>query len=182
MFSYCPFIPLIFTSVIAAISIYGNCVSAGIIFDRKQTVEFQPLSWGIPTLRPATLSRTENSYGYVPIKMRHEWLQNKFSNNLTLYIVDAASRLSTKTNDWTSSKTPQRHSISLASPLGCRLARSLSFSLSQGLYFGIRDNRRIGLGNVMGSRNRGYAIRQSKNQRLDGNRKKSDTSLEAIAN
>ncbi|KAL1998145.1 hypothetical protein VTN02DRAFT_6786 [Thermoascus thermophilus] len=138
-----------------------------------------------------TSDRTENSYGYIPLKMNRDWLQGKPRNSLTLYIIE---------NDPTSDERasarqgptielvprpvehykppPPTPFNKLGLLVGLPVSLGVVLFVVAGLYFGMRKNRRIGLGNVMGSRNQGYGTRQSKIRRLAGSRRKGAVRLD----
>ncbi|KAJ9234917.1 hypothetical protein C8Q69DRAFT_509274 [Paecilomyces variotii] len=126
-----------------------------------------------------TSDRTENSYGYIPLKMRQEWLQGKARNNLTLYIIENEPTSNQRASYRQGPRVqlthrriehykppPQTPYNKLGLILGLPISVSAVLLVIAGLYFGMRKNRTIGLGNVMGPGNRGYGIRQSKIQRL----------------
>ncbi|KAL1983427.1 hypothetical protein VTN96DRAFT_10333 [Rasamsonia emersonii] len=127
-----------------------------------------------------TSDRTENGYGYVPIKMQKEWLQGKFYNNLTLYIIEnnpeSGQRTSYREGPTITLlpkpvehyKPPPPTSFNkLGLVVGLPISLSVIILVVAGLFFGMRKSRQIGLGNVMGPRKNGYGIQQSKIQRLD---------------
>ncbi|KAL1864961.1 hypothetical protein Plec18167_009570 [Paecilomyces lecythidis] len=126
-----------------------------------------------------TSDRTENSYGYIPLKMRQEWLQGKARNNLTLYIIENEPTSNQRASYRQGPRVELMHRRvehykpppptpynKLGLILGLPISVSAVLLVVAGLYFGMRKNRRIGLGNVMGPGNHGYGIRQSKIQRL----------------
>ncbi|KAL1969544.1 hypothetical protein VTN77DRAFT_8982 [Rasamsonia byssochlamydoides] len=131
-----------------------------------------------------TSDRTENGYGYVPIKMQKEWLQGKFYNNLTLYIIEnnpeSDQRASYREGPTITLlpkpvehyKPPPPTSFNkLGLIVGLPVSLSVITLVVAGLFFGMRKSRQIGLGNVMGSRRKGYGVQQSKIQRLGGRSK-----------
>lgn len=133
-----------------------------------------------------TSPKTPNSYGYVTIQMEEAWLQGKSRNNLTLFIVEidpvADQRASVLEGPTVSlihqppthyappppTKAPNRLGLILGLPIG--LGAFLVVLL--GLCIGMRGHRKIGLGNAMGSRSKGYADSRSRIERLGGGRKK----------
>jgi hypothetical protein len=71
-------------------------------------------------------------------------------------------------------KGPNKEGLIIGLPVG------LGFVLLVvvGLFFGMRKQRQIGLGNIMGRRNRGYGVGKSKRQRLGLGSKKGAIRLE----
>ena len=127
-----------------------------------------------------TSEKTENSYGYITLHMEKEWLQGKPSHELTLYIVEVGP-----SSNQTASvqqgppialhKRPPEHykppprlpPSKLALYVGVPVSMAVVLGIVGGLYFGMRDSRRIGLGNIMGSCRKGYGIGKSKSQRVN---------------
>ncbi|PYI02175.1 hypothetical protein BO78DRAFT_400691 [Aspergillus sclerotiicarbonarius CBS 121057] len=135
-----------------------------------------------------TSDKTDNSYGYTHIHMRQAWLQGKQRNPLTLYIIelDAVSdkRASARQGPTvTLYPKPVDHRIppprarfnKLALYIGLPVSLSVVILVVAGLYFGMRESRRIDLGNIMGP---GYGIRKSKIQRLGRSREQGGLALE----
>ncbi|RAL04010.1 DUF4448 domain-containing protein [Aspergillus ibericus CBS 121593] len=127
-----------------------------------------------------TSDKTDNSYGYTHINMRQAWLQGKQQNLLTLYIIelDAVSdkRASARQGPTvTLSSKPVDHRIRPPRPpfnklglyIGLPVSLSVVILVVAGLYFGMRESRRIDLGSIMGP---GYGIRKPKIQRLGRSR------------
>ncbi|RAH71604.1 DUF4448 domain-containing protein [Aspergillus aculeatinus CBS 121060] len=139
-----------------------------------------------------TSERIDNSYGYTHIHMREDWLQGKQRNALTLYIIelDAVSdkRASIRQGPTVllhirptehRKPSPQLSFNRLALYIGLPVSLGVVVLVVAGLYFGMRESRRIDLGNIIGSRDKGYGIAKSKEQRLGskaGNREESETS------
>lgn len=105
-----------------------------------------------------TSDRTENSYGYIPVHMQKHWLQGEPSNPLTFYIIelDASSnrRASVRQGPTiTLQRKPVQHHRPTPPPPFNRLALIIGLPVSlavmvlvvAGLYFGMRDSRRIGV-------------------------------------
>ncbi|RAH58078.1 hypothetical protein BO85DRAFT_449182 [Aspergillus piperis CBS 112811] len=127
-----------------------------------------------------TSDKTDNSYGYTHIHMQQEWLQGKQQNPLTLYIIELDS-VSDKRASARRGPTvvlhpkPVQHRLfprptsfnKLGLYIGLPVSLSVVILVVAGLYFGMRDSRRIDLGNIGGP---GYGIRKSKGQRLGRNR------------
>lgn len=126
-----------------------------------------------------TSERTENSYGYIPLKMREEWLQGKTRNTLTLYIIENEPASNQRASYRQGPRVALMHKRvehykpppptpynKLGLILGLPISLGAVLLVVAGLYFGMRKNRRIELGNIMGPGSRGYGIRQSKIQRL----------------
>jgi len=132
-----------------------------------------------------TSEKTENSYGYIPLKMNKDWLQGKSRNKLTLYIIEndpASDQRASARQGPTIELVPRPVEHYKPPPptpfnklgliIGLPVSLGVVLLVVAGLFFGMRKNRRIGLGNVMGSRNGGYGIRQSKIRRLGGGKRK----------
>ncbi|KAF9890163.1 hypothetical protein FE257_006324 [Aspergillus nanangensis] len=135
--------------------------------------------------------KTDNSYGYISLHMEDEWLQEKPENALTLYIIEfeptSGHRASARQGPTITlhSKTADHYKPPPAVPvnktalyIGLPVGLGVCILVVAGLYFGMRDRRRIGLGNVMGNRRTGYGIGKSKHQLLLG----SETELESPGN
>ncbi|PWY87682.1 hypothetical protein BO70DRAFT_421622 [Aspergillus heteromorphus CBS 117.55] len=136
-----------------------------------------------------TSERTDNSYGYTHIHMRQEWLQGRHRNLLTLYIIEldpiSDKRASARRGPTiTLYPKPVEHRIppprvrfnKLALYIGLPVSFSVVVFVVAGLYFGMRESRRIDLGYVARP---GYGIGKSKIQRLgrhEGERNGSDCS------
>ncbi|KAL9618162.1 MAG: hypothetical protein Q9160_007112 [Pyrenula sp. 1 TL-2023] len=115
--------------------------------------------------------KVENRYGYVIVEMKNDWLQGTDSNNLTFYMVqgDPASeervknvvgpmvKLTEKPKEHLKAppKTPPPDKLGLF--IGLPVGLAIFIVLVGGLMFGMKGHRRIGLGNVMGRRGKGYA-------------------------
>ena len=126
-----------------------------------------------------TSARVDNSYGYVPIHMSGEWLQGKSQNALTLYIIElepasdrrASAQQGPTITLHTKPMERYRHPPPLpfnkvALYIGLPVSLGVVITVVAGLFFGMRESRRIGIGNIMGSRGKGYGIRKSKFERL----------------
>ncbi|KAF7586920.1 hypothetical protein BBP40_008012 [Aspergillus hancockii] len=126
-----------------------------------------------------TSERTDNSYGYLPLYIRKEWLQGKRQNKLTLYLVEldpaSGTRASVRKGPMiTLHPKPTEHYKpsppmafnKAALYIGLPVSLGVVIIVVAGLFFGMRKSRRIGLGSVMGSRGKGYGVRKSKSQRL----------------
>ncbi|KAK2736479.1 hypothetical protein FQN57_000735 [Myotisia sp. PD_48] len=127
-----------------------------------------------------TSLRTPNQYGYVPITMKKAWLQGETSNNLTIFLVQydevMNERISTHKGPKVSLTTeiPKHHPPPPPTPapneLGLKVGLPVTlgavFVVAIGLCVGMRKHRRIGLGNIMGSRNKGYGTGKSRAERL----------------
>jgi len=116
--------------------------------------------------------------------MDKAWLQEKSRNNLTLYIVqfdptsnqrvvDVAGPMISLTNKPVkpyppppATAVPKKLGLIIGVPLGL----AVIFLIACGLCFGMRQHRRIGLGNIMGS-GKGYGSAKSRIQRLGGKRR-----------
>ncbi|EER45364.1 conserved hypothetical protein [Histoplasma capsulatum H143] len=131
-----------------------------------------------------TSDRTENSYGFVTIQMDKVWLHGESRNNLSVYLVeyDPASKERAKTvagpiislinNPGKHYPPPPPTAVpnKLGLMIGLPVALGVIFVVLLGLYFGMKKNRRIGLGNIMGSRAKGYGGGKSRIERLGGGR------------
>lgn len=128
-----------------------------------------------------TSAKTANSYGYIPLHMQSEWLQGRKRNSLTLYIIELdstsnrrASVLQGPTITLHPRPTehykppPQLPFNKRALAIGLPVGLAAVVLIVGGLYFGMRESRRIRVGNAMGSRGKGYGVGQSKNERLAG--------------
>jgi hypothetical protein len=126
-----------------------------------------------------TSERTDNSYGYLPLHMRKEWLQGKVKNQLTLRLVEldpaSGTRASVRKGPMITlhprliehyEPSPPMAFNKAALYIGLPVSFGVVIMVVAGLFFGMRQSRRIGLGSVMGSRGEGYGVRKSKNQRL----------------
>jgi Ykl077w/Psg1 (Pma1 Stabilization in Golgi) len=106
--------------------------------------------------------KIKNSDGYVPIKMQNAWLENKLSNNLTLYIIGndpAPERGASYRRGPTielvrhpiehykppSSTSPDKLGLIIGLPVSACLVTIVVVVL----YFRIRKHRKIELGDVM---------------------------------
>lgn len=126
-----------------------------------------------------TSEKTANSYGYITLYMRKEWLQAKSRNYLTLYIIEldptSGRRASARQGPTITlhpkpiehyKPPPQLPYNRLALLIGLPVSLAVVILVVAGLFFGMRERRKIAVGNIMGSRDKGYAIGKSKNQRL----------------
>ncbi|PYH45220.1 DUF4448 domain-containing protein [Aspergillus saccharolyticus JOP 1030-1] len=126
-----------------------------------------------------TSERIDNSYGYTHIHMREEWLQGKQWNALTLYIIelDAVSDKRASARQGPTillhlrptehhKPSPQLPFNRLALYIGLPVSLGIVVLVVAGLYFGMRESRRIDLAKIKVSRGKGYGIAKSKDQRL----------------
>lgn len=126
-----------------------------------------------------TSERTDNSYGYIPMHMHEEWLQGKSQSALTLYIIEldlvSDRRASVQqgptvilrhkpAEHWRPS--PQLPFNRIALYIGLPVSLAVVVAVVLGLFFGMRNRRRIGIGNIMGSRGSGYGVGKSRDQRM----------------
>ncbi|PGH09062.1 hypothetical protein GX51_00815 [Blastomyces parvus] len=124
----------------------------------------------------------ENGYGFVTIEMDKAWLQGNSRNNLTVFIVEynpgskeraktVAGPLISLINKPGKNLPPPPHTPvpnKTGLMIGLPVALVVFFLILLGLCFGMRKNRRIGLGNIMGSRGKGYGGGKSRIERLGG--------------
>ena len=141
-----------------------------------------------------TSERTDNSYGYVPLRMQKEWLQGKPHNTLTLYIIELDStsdrRASAKqgptvvllSNSAEHYKPPPPLPFNkLALMIGLPVSVGVVVLLVCAVSFGMWKSRKTGIEHIRASRNKGYGVGKSKNQRM-GNRKNAlDIEADALA-
>ncbi|KAF2460456.1 hypothetical protein BDY21DRAFT_369466 [Lineolata rhizophorae] len=125
-------------------------------------------------------AKLPKEYGYTAIEMKESYLQSFDRFNLTFLLRNYAADADADSS-WfdgplvqlqhrpprhyepqTVNKNPDKLSLIIALPL---VLGSL-FIVVCGLYFGMRKQRKIGLGNIMGKRNKGYGIGKSRRQRL----------------
>ncbi|KAF2272857.1 uncharacterized protein EI97DRAFT_198068 [Westerdykella ornata] len=124
--------------------------------------------------------KTKNSWGYVAVTTEKEWLQGYAMFNLTFSAVmvdeDSGNRKAQSFDGplITLQNEPPRH---LPPPeknklhkegllIGLPVGLGFVLLVVIGLYIGMRKHRIIGLGNIMGRRNRGYGTHKSRRQRL----------------
>ncbi|KAF2470649.1 uncharacterized protein BDR25DRAFT_342938 [Lindgomyces ingoldianus] len=126
-------------------------------------------------------AETENSWGFVSVTMKKEWMQGYDAYNLTFYAISFEANNPLKksipykgptvllTNKPPShyqppqrTKTPNKLGLMIGLPV------SLGFVVVVviGLFVGMRKHRTIGLGNIMGRRNKGYGVGKSRRQRM----------------
>ncbi|THC95612.1 hypothetical protein EYZ11_004927 [Aspergillus tanneri] len=131
-----------------------------------------------------TSEKTGNSYGYIPLHMREDWLQGKSQNELTLYIIELDLKSDRRANAQQGptvtlrrkpvehhKPSPQLPFNRLALYIGLPVSLAVVIAVVAGLFFGMQERRKIGLGNVMGSRGSGYGVGKSRDQRLRHNKK-----------
>lgn len=130
-----------------------------------------------------TSDRTPNKIGFIALKMDKAWLKDEARNNLTLQLINynlATDDHSIKKQGPTISltKKPVKHyppppptkPNKLGLTVGLPVALVVVFAIALGLCFGMRKHRRIGLGNIMGGRKKGYrgrGRRPDRSVRLD---------------
>ncbi|KAF2866070.1 hypothetical protein BDV95DRAFT_611947 [Massariosphaeria phaeospora] len=124
--------------------------------------------------------KLDSTEGYIAVQMQKDWMQTFDMYNLTFAAVvsepnnpSAAAKAIdgpsfTLQNEPPHHYEPPKRVGPNKSGLMIGLPVSLGFLLFVivGLWFGMRKHRTIGLGNVMGRRNRGYGTRKSKRERL----------------
>ncbi|PTU24281.1 hypothetical protein P175DRAFT_0505957 [Aspergillus ochraceoroseus IBT 24754] len=139
-----------------------------------------------------TSKRTANSYGYIPIHMRYEWLQGKANNSLTLYIIEldpTLDRRASARQGPTIMLRPKPLNYSKPSPpatfnklalyIGLPVSLAVVVAVVAGLVCGMRKNRMFIMRTFTQLRNKGYGIGKSKTQRLENDRKQSSDSDES---
>lgn len=140
-----------------------------------------------------TSERTDNSYGYIPLRMRSEWLQGKSRNSLTLYIIELDStsdrRASARQGPTvTLHPRPVEHYQAppplpfnkLALIIGLPVSLGVVILIVSGLFFGMRRTRKIGVEHARKSRGKGYGIGKSKNQRMGFSKWKAGDDADAL--
>ncbi|KAI9038909.1 DUF4448 domain-containing protein [Aspergillus affinis] len=135
-----------------------------------------------------TSEKTDNSYGYIPMHMHGEWLQGKSQNALTFYIIELDLESDRRANaqqgptiilrhkpveHWQPS--PQLPFNKMALYIGLPVSLAVVVAVVLGLFFGMQNRRKIGIGSIMGSRGAGYAVGKSRNQRMGQNQKESES-------
>ncbi|KAF2107297.1 hypothetical protein BDV96DRAFT_653888 [Lophiotrema nucula] len=125
--------------------------------------------------------QTDNSWGFVAFTTKKEWLQGYSQYNLTFTALnfeatDPAKQadaiegpLITLTNEPPNHYTPPEHTKTPNKEglmIGLPVALGFVLLVVIGLWFGMRKHRTIGLGNIMGRRNKGYGVGKSRRQRL----------------
>lgn len=131
----------------------------------------------------------DSGWGFVAVEMKEEWLQGYSRFNLSVvmayYETDAENARTEDGPLLQLRKAPVRHlpppphnklnkeGLTIGLPVGLGVV----FLIMGGLFFGMRSQRRIGLGNVMG-RKSGYGARQSRRQRLGLGKKAGAIQLE----
>jgi Ykl077w/Psg1 (Pma1 Stabilization in Golgi) len=127
-------------------------------------------------------SRTDNVLGFVSITMNKDWLQGASWNNLTLRLIAATTdgesakflsgplvQLGKKPGEHlpaysTPTKAPSKLGLIIGLPVAFVIVGLLTF----GLWWSVRKQRHIGIGNVMSRSRHGYGSRKSRRQRLGG--------------
>ena len=141
-----------------------------------------------------TSERTDNSYGYVPLYMRKEWLQDKPHNTLTFYIIELDS-----TSDRRASARQGPTVVLLPKPVEHyksppplpfnKLALIIGLPVSVGvvilivcaLSLGMWRSRKTGIEHIRASRTKGYGIGKSKDQRMGGRKNTINEEANALA-
>lgn len=128
-----------------------------------------------------TSERTDNSYGYIPLHMRKEWLQDKPRNTLTLYIIELDSisdrRASARQGPTVMllpkpvehyKPPPPLPFNKLALIIGLPVSVGVVILIVCALSIGMWRSRKNGIEHIRAPRNKGYGIGKSKNQRMGG--------------
>ncbi|GME22206.1 uncharacterized protein LTHEOB_6138 [Neofusicoccum parvum] len=133
-----------------------------------------------------------NKIGATAVDMKEEWLQGYTAYNLTFFalhfdsVADNPVTIYDGPTVQLKAKPPHHYEpppvTKVPNELGLKVGLPVCLGfvviVVAGLFFGMRKQRRIGLGNVMG-RNRGYGSRKSRRQRLGfGGPKKEDALLQ----
>ncbi|KAF2185185.1 hypothetical protein K469DRAFT_707967 [Zopfia rhizophila CBS 207.26] len=123
---------------------------------------------------------TENSWGVATVTMKKEWMQGYSRYNLTFFALNYEGDDPTKQSTPFKGPTielrnqPPRHyappkPTKMPNKLGLMIGLPVSlgfvFVVVVGLYLGMRSQRKIGLGNIMG-RKKGYGVGKSRRQRM----------------
>ncbi|PGH27299.1 hypothetical protein AJ80_01009 [Polytolypa hystricis UAMH7299] len=132
-----------------------------------------------------TADPRENRYGYVTITMEKGWLQDQSRNNLTVYLVELDPNSDARAKPVTGpiislvnkpvkhypppppTPPPTKLGLMVGLPIGLGAFCLIVF----GLCYGMRKHRRIGLGNIMGGKTKGYGSGRSRVERLGGRRR-----------
>ncbi|KAL4780746.1 hypothetical protein BJX76DRAFT_37052 [Aspergillus varians] len=143
-----------------------------------------------------TSEKTDNSYGYIPLHMRKEWLQGKQNNTLTLYIIELDSTLDQRASarqgpTITLRPRPVEHYKpspplrfnKLALCIGLPVSFVVVIIVVVTLVYSMRKSRDTIISSAFwGSRKRGYGIGKSRPQRLGSDMKgSSDTDSSAAS-
>lgn len=132
----------------------------------------------------------ENRLGATAVAMKENWLQGYTAYNLTFLAQEYDSAADTTATYYDGptvqlkAKPPQHYepppATKAPNELGLKVGLPVCLGfvalVVAGLFFGMRKQRRIGIGNVMG-RNRGYGSRKSRRQRLGLGRSRKDDVL-----
>ncbi|KAL2832794.1 hypothetical protein BJY01DRAFT_225632 [Aspergillus pseudoustus] len=141
-----------------------------------------------------TSEKTDNSYGYIPLHMRKDWLQNKLNNTLTLYIIELDSTLDRRASARQGptitlrprpvehyKPSPPARFNSLALCIGLPVSFAVVSIVVITLVCSMRRTRDAMANIFSNSRRRGYGIARSRAQRLKGNGRESSDSGESAS-
>ncbi|KAL3464119.1 hypothetical protein BJX64DRAFT_255643 [Aspergillus heterothallicus] len=133
-----------------------------------------------------TSEKTDNSYGYIPLHMRKDWLQNKPNNTLTLYIIELDSTLDRRASARQGptitlrprpvehyKPSPPARFNSLALCIGLPVSFVVVSIVVITLVCSMRKTRDAVANIFSNSGRRGYGIARSRTQRLRGNGRES---------
>ncbi|KAJ0426437.1 hypothetical protein BJY00DRAFT_272157 [Aspergillus carlsbadensis] len=141
-----------------------------------------------------TSEKTDNSYGYIPLHMRRDWLQGKPNNTLTLYIIELDSTLDRRASarqgpTITLRPKPVKHykpspparfnkqAVYIGVPVSIAVVSIVVIALVCSM-----RRTREAIANIFPNpRRRGYGIGRSRTQRLRGDGRESSDFNESVS-